>query len=268
MSELVSIITPCYNSGKFIAETIKSVLNQTYQNWEMIIVDDCSTDNSVEMIKTFNDKRIKLYINDRNKGAAISRNYALRKSKGKWIAFLDSDDLWYPDKLEKQIKFMKEKNYYFSYTNYIEINEDSIPNGKLITGPRILTKKSLNNYCYPGCLTVMYDAEKIGLVQINNLPKNNDYALWLKVIKKADCYLLPEILAAYRKRKGSISAHSYWKLVRYHYYLWKDGECKNITSAILFTIRNLIFGALKKTNYVKKYEIHQGGYNGKGFYYI
>ncbi|MEH6955594.1 glycosyltransferase family 2 protein [Neobacillus drentensis] len=254
MYELVSILTPSFNTGKFIAETIKSVLNQTYQNWEMLIVDDCSTDNSIEVIKSFNDNRIKLFINKNNSGAAISRNYALKEAKGKWIAFLDSDDIWDYKKLEKQITFMKTNNYHFTYTNYIEINENSESIGKLITGPKILNKRSINNFCYPGCLTVMYNSEQIGLIQIENLPKNNDYAIWLKAIKKADCYLLPETLASYRKRSGSISNHSYMKLIKHHYYLWRYGEHKNRVSAILFTIRNLVFGTSKKIKYIKDYK--------------
>lgn len=252
--ELVSIITPSYNTEKFIRETIKSVLNQSYKNWEMIIVDDCSNDNSVEIIKSFNDNRIKLFVNDTNIGAAMSRNYALRKASGKWIAFLDSDDIWDKDKLRKQIEFMEKNNYDFSYTNYIEIDENSKEIGKLITGPNVLTKMSLNNFCYQGCLTVMYNNEKVGLVQINNLQKNNDYAIWLEVIKKVKCYLLPETLASYRKRKGSISNHSYIKLIKHHYYLWRDAEGKCSIIAILFTIRNLVFGFWKKMIYVKKYK--------------
>ncbi len=255
MSELVSIITPSYNTGNFVASTIQSVLDQTYQNWEMLIIDDFSTDNSVEIIKSFNDSRIKLFVNNSNKGAAISRNYALKQAKGKWIAFLDSDDIWEPDKLEKQIKFMKRNNYNFSYTNYIEIDENSEPIGKLITGPKVLTKTHLNNFCYQGCLTVMYNNEEIGLLQIENLPKNNDYAIWLKAIKKSNCYLLPETLARYRKRKGSISNHTYTKLIKYHYYLWRYGEGKGNSIAILFTARNLLFGFIKKILFVKKYKV-------------
>ncbi|MDD3416498.1 MAG: glycosyltransferase family 2 protein [Lachnospiraceae bacterium] len=252
MSELVSIITPSFNTGKFIGETIGSVLNQSYKNWEMIIVDDCSTDDSIEVVRSFRDERIKLIANQTNSGAALSRNLAIKEAKGKWIAFLDSDDLWDPNKLEKQVNFMKKNNYYFSYTNYIEIDENTRPNGKSITGPKVITARTLNNFCYQGCLTVMYNRENIGLIQIKDLPKNNDYALWLKVIEKADCYLLPESLASYRKRQGSISNHSYYKLIKHHYYLWKYGEDKNTFSATVFTVRNLIFGFMKKINYVRK----------------
>ena len=251
MEELVSIIMPSYNTAKYIKETIKSVINQTYTNWELLIVDDCSTDNTDEIIREFKDDRIKYFKNEKNSGAAISRNKALREAKGKWIAFLDSDDLWEKEKLEKQINFMKDNTYYFSYTQYQEIDENSKSLNKLVTGPKRITKTGMYNYCWLGCLTVMYNAEKIGLIQIENLPKNNDYAIWLKAIKKANCYLLKENLAKYRIRSGSISNHGVMKLIKYHYILYRDGEKMNPIISFLNTIRNLIFGFAKKIFYVK-----------------
>lgn len=250
--ELVSIIMPSYNTGRFIQETINSVINQTYDNWELIIVDDCSSDNTDDIVKSINDNRVIYLKNERNNGAAISRNKALRKAKGKWIAFLDSDDLWKKDKLEKQIKFMKENNYYFSYTSYIEIDEESKPNGKRITGPKRITEKGMANYCWPGCLTVMYDAEKIGLIQIEDIKKNNDYAMWLKISKKVDCYLLNEELAMYRKRNGSISNHSYVSLIKWHYKLYREVEHQNVIYSLFNTCRNIIFGFYKKKKYCIK----------------
>lgn len=254
MNELVSIIMPSYNTGKFIQETINSVKNQTYNNWELIIVDDGSTDNTDEVVRAIKDDRIKYIKNKVNKGAAISRNIALREAKGRWIAFLDSDDLWKEDKLEKQIKFMEDNNYYFSYTNYIEIDENSKFNGKKITGPKKITRIGMFNYCWPGCLTVMYDSKRIGLIQIEDIKKNNDYAMWLKVCKKVDCYLLNEDLAMYRKRTGSISNHSYKTLIKWHYKLYKDVEKQNIVCSIFNTFRNIIFGLYKKKRYVVKNE--------------
>lgn len=254
MNELVSIIMPSYNTGKFIQETINSVKNQTYNNWELIIVDDGSTDNTDEVVRAIKDDRIKYIKNKVNKGAAISRNIALREAKGRWIAFLDSDDLWKEDKLEKQIKFMEDNNYYFSYTNYIEIDENSNFNGKKITGPKKITRIGMFNYCWPGCLTVMYDSKRIGLIQIEDIKKNNDYAMWLKACKKADCYLLNEELAMYRKRTGSISNHSYKTLIKWHYKLYKDAEKQNIVCSIFNTFRNIIFGLYKKKRYVVKNE--------------
>ena len=252
MAELVSIIMPSYNTGKYIAETIRSVLAQTYANWELIIVDDCSSDNTDAVARQFlSDERIRYIKNEKNGGAALSRNRALREAKGKWIAFLDSDDLWESDKLQKQIAFMKDNGYHFSYTNYIEIDECSQPNGKMVTGPKRITKCGMYSYCWPGCLTVMYDAEVVGLVQIEDIKKNNDYAMWLKVCKKADCYLLDETLAKYRKRSGSISNHGYMKLIKWHYKLYREAERRNPVSSLVLTFRNLFFGVIKKVKYVK-----------------
>ena len=126
MNALVSIIMPSYNTARFISETIQSVLSQSYTNWELLIVDDCSTDNTDEVVREFLvDTRIHYMKNEKNSGAAVSRNKALREAKGKWIAFLDSDDLWEPDKLQKQIAYMEKHDYHFSYTNYIENDEES-----------------------------------------------------------------------------------------------------------------------------------------------
>lgn len=252
MDELVSIIMPSYNTGRFIKETIESVLAQTYSNWELIIVDDCSTDNTDEVVNQYlTDERIHYIKNDTNSGAAVSRNRALREAKGKWIAFLDSDDLWEQDKLQKQISFMRDNDYHFSYTNYIEIDEESKANGKSVTGPKRISKHGMYNYCWMGCLTVMYNAEKVGLIQIADIKKNNDYAMWLKVCKKANCYLLDETLARYRKRSGSISNHGYMKLIKWHYKLYREAENKNPISSFVLTVRNLFFGVLKKIRYVK-----------------
>lgn len=136
MEELVSIIMPSYNTANYIKLTIESVLKQTYQNWELLIVDDCSTDNTDNIVAQYNDKRIIYMKNKKNCGAAVSRNRALKVARGKWIAFLDSDDLWYPTKLEEQIKFMVQNNYSFSYTNYREINEANEENGIEVNGPK------------------------------------------------------------------------------------------------------------------------------------
>lgn len=254
MNELVSIIMPSYNTANFISETIESVLAQTYSNWELIIVDDCSTDDTDAVVCPYlADDRIRYIKNEKNSGAAISRNRALREAKGKWVAFLDSDDLWFPEKLEKQISFMKNKGYHFSYTNYIEMNEDSAPNGRRITGPKKITKHGMYNYCWPGCLTVMYDVETIGLIQIADIKKNNDYAMWLKACRKADCYLLNQTLAKYRSgRAGSISTQSIKTMIGWHYKLFRENEKKNPVFAAFHTCRNLFFGMIKKAIYVKE----------------
>lgn len=254
MAGLVSIIMPSYNTVSFIAESIQSVLAQSYKDWELIIVDDCSSDNTDEVVKPYlRDERIKYLKNEKNSGAAVSRNRALREAKGKWIAFLDSDDLWMPEKLTKQIRFMEENGYHFSYTNYSEIDTEDRRNGITVTGPKKITKTGMFNYCWPGCLTVMYDRNVVGLIQIADIKKNNDYAMWLKVCKKADCYLLDEELALYRRgRAGSVSTHSIKTMIGWHYKLHREAEEQNPIVAVFNTGRNMVFGFYKKKRYVKK----------------
>ena len=244
---------PSYNTANYISDSIQSVLNQTYENWELIIVDDCSNDNTLEVLSKFNDKRIRVIVNEKNSGAALSRNKALKDAKGKWIAFLDSDDLWETNKLAKQINFMKENNYHFSYTNYTEIDSDSNLLNIVVSGPKVISKHKMFDFCWPGCLTVMYDRETIGLVQIVDIKKNNDYAMWLQICKKEKCYLLNECLAMYRKgRTGSISSHSYLKLIKWHYRLFRQAEKKNVISSVYYTCKNMFYGILKKIKYVKQ----------------
>ena len=254
---LVSIITPNWNCAKYICETIRSVQAQTYQNWEMIIVDDCSTDNSCEVVKPLmaEDGRIRLLKNAKNSGAAVSRNYALREAKGKWIAFLDSDDLWLPEKLEKQVAFMAEKGYAFSYHEYTEMTEDGKDLGVYVSGISKVSKFDMFACCWPGCLAVMYDHEKIGLIQINDVKKNNDTAMWLKVVRKAPCYLLKENLARYRRRKNSITPKPLWQRIWAHYPLFRKAEEMNPVVATFWTLMNVFGNGVKKMLYVKKYEV-------------
>jgi len=250
--DLVSIVMPSYGTAKYIAESINAVLAQTYRNWELIIVDDCSLDDTDTVVQPFlSDERIRYLKNEKNSGAAVSRNRALREARGRWIAFLDSDDLWLPEKLEKQIAFMEDNGYSFSYTDYEEMNAEGERTGIRVTGPRRITRTGMYNYCWPGCLTVMYDAKKIGLVQIESIRKNNDYAMWLKVCKVADCYLLDECLGLYRKgRTGSISTHSIKTMIGWHYKLFREAEKQGLVRSMLNTARNVLFGAYKKLRYV------------------
>lgn len=254
MAGTVSVIMPSYNTGKYIADSIESVLRQTYSDWELLIVDDCSTDDTDEVIKPFlHDQRIRYLRNEKNSGAAVSRNKALKEAKGKWIAFLDSDDIWIPEKLQKQIQFMESNNYHFSYTNYFETDSEGNQTGVVVTGPMKITKTGMFNYCWLGCLTVMYDAEAVGLIQITDIEKNNDYAMWLKVCRMADCYLLDEELGLYRRgRVGSVSSHSIKTMIGWHYKLYREAEGQNLVAAAFNTGRNMIFGFYKKKMYVKK----------------
>ena len=255
-NDLVSIIMPSYNTGKYIAEAIESVCCQTYKNWELLIVDDYSTDETMDIlnsyIKNYGENKIRIFVNKTNLGAACSRNLAIREAKGRWVAFLDSDDIWVKDKLEKQIDFMKKQSCFFSYTYYEEIDENSNSLNKIVTGPEHISKLKMYLYCWPGCLTVMYDMKKIGLVQIKDIKKNNDYLMWLQIIKKADCYAMKEVLSKYRRRQGSISNYSCIKLIKWHFIMFHFGEERGKLISVFLTMLNLFFGMIKKMIFIKK----------------
>lgn len=250
---LVSIVMPSYNSEKFIKDSIESVLNQTYPFWELLIVDDYSMDKSVEIIKSFKDERIKLFQNEVNSGAAISRNRALREASGKWIAFLDADDIWLPTKLEEQLQFMADKDYHFTFTDYRICVNGKLEN-VIRTAPNKVNFKKIKKYCYFSTITVMYDAEKIGLIQIGNIKKNNDYAMWLKALKLADAYRYPKCLSFYIKHENSISSGSKLKLIKWHYILFRNECGYSRIHSILLTIGNLWHGFWKKIKYKERIE--------------
>ena len=247
MIELVSIITANYNAQKFIADTIESVLAQTYTNWEMIIVDDCSSDDSIEIIKQYmqQDKRIKLIELKNNSGAAIARNQAIEKAQGRYIAFLDSDDLWKSDKLEKQISFMLENKYSFTYTNYNLIDENNIEYGKTFEAPKYVSYKDLLKTCSIGCLTAIYDTQYLGKVYMPVILKRQDYALWLKILKMIDkAYCLEESLAIYRTRSNSISSNKL-KAAQYQWRIYREIEKLNIITSSYYFIHYALNGFKK-----------------------
>lgn len=250
---LVSIIMPSWNTGKFIIETIQSVINQTYTNWELLIVDDCSTDNTEEIVASFKDDRIKYFRNKKNSGAALTRNRALREARGEWIAFLDSDDLWMSEKLEKQIDFMKKNGYSLSYTEYEKIDEDSKSLNIYVSGPEKVNKRQMYNYDYIGQLTMMYSAKQYGLIQIKDIKKNNDYAIRLQLYKKPGtcAYLLRENLAKYRVRRVSISHDKFRRKFKSHYDLFHMCDEKPAAVALWYACWNMFFGLLKKKKYEK-----------------
>lgn len=249
---LVSVIMPSWNTGKYIAESIRSVLSQTYTSLELLIVDDCSSDNTDEIVSKFQDKRIKYFKNDVNCGAALTRNRAMREACGEWVAFLDSDDIWKPNKLEKMIKFMNDNNYSFAYHDYDKIDEEGNPMNIYVTGPKVVTKRKMYHYGYPGCLAFMYSAKVHGLIQIKDIKKNNDYAILLQLCKKADCYLLQENLAKYRIRKKSISHDKLSKKLKSHYDLFRVCDERNPIVAFWFACWNMWYGLWKKKKFEKK----------------
>jgi glycosyltransferase involved in cell wall biosynthesis len=240
---LISVITPCYNSAPFIAQTIESVLAQTYQNWEMIIIDDCSTDGSYETVLEYaeKDRRIKVYRLEHNSGAAVCLNKAIELSQGQYIAFLDSDDLWFPQKLEKLLRFMQEHDCDFSFTEYEHIDEDSKEIGCKSKVIKKLTYKKMLLHCFTGCLTVMYMQDISNKIYGPYLKNTEDWALFLKILKctrKALGY--DECLAKYRIRKNSLSRNKFKKISSYFEMMMKY-EHKNILSTcITLLIHQLI----------------------------
>ncbi|HHX8655349.1 TPA: glycosyltransferase family 2 protein [Vibrio diabolicus] len=217
---MVSIIMPTYNSYQTVVESIQSVLSQTYKNWELIIVDDRSTDNTWQVIQTYADKydNIRVYQNKENLGAGASRNFAIKKAKGRFIAFLDSDDLWMENKLAEQIPFMLENNYPLTYTHYSRFNNEE--ELSVVTAPEYTTYKKLMYSNVIGCLTAVYDTQKLGKRYMPLIRKRQDMGLWLDILKETPkAYCLPKPLAKYRMDSGmtanKFSVLSYqWKFYR------------------------------------------------------
>lgn len=198
---LVSVIMPCYNAQNNILKAIQSVLEQDYQNLELIIIDDNSTDNTINILNRLNNPRINIIFSNINQGAGVSRNIGIEKAKGRFIAFLDSDDVWLKTKLSEQINFMLENNYRFTFSYYQHLSETGL--GKIITAPKFTTyHRSLYGNVI-GCLTVIYDTAHFGKQYMPLIRKRQDFGLWLKLLsleKKAYCY--PKVLAHYRTDSG------------------------------------------------------------------
>ena len=222
--KLVSIITPTYNCGPFIARTIESIQQQTYKNWEMIIVDDCSTDNTKQIVEQYmqNDPRIQYHCLDKNSGAAVARTTSMQLAKGSYMAFCDSDDVWTENKLQRQISWMQQNGYHFSCTSYDQIDEADQSLNKIIKPPKKISYDRQLLDAPIGNSTVIYDVEAMGKFEVPNIKKRNDDALWFQLYKvEKYCYGLNEILAHYRIRKGSISSNKV-QLLKYHWILYRD----------------------------------------------
>lgn len=236
IEKLVSIITPTYNCAKFIARTIESVQAQTYQNWEMIIVDDCSKDNTKEIVEKYmrTDSRIKYHLLSVNSGAAVARTTAMKLANGSYMAFLDSDDVWASDKLERQIRWMSDNGHAFSCTAYEQMDEDDKLIGKIIRTVKKTSYDRLLLDCPVGNSTVVYDVEQMGNFEVPNIRKRNDDALWLRMLKK-EKYIwgMPDVLMKYRIRKNSISSNK-MRLVKYHWILYRDIEHLSICRSAFY----------------------------------
>lgn len=250
---LVSIIVPVHNCEKTIKTTIDSILRQTYPTFEVIVVDDFSTDKSEVIVKSFNDERIVYLKNDKQLGAAYSRNRAIKLAKGEYIAFLDGDDLWGETKLEEQLSFMKENNYSFSCTDYDVIDENGVSTGVYITGPLSMDHKTFIKTDYVGCLTIMYKRELYPDLEIpDSIKKRNDYALWIKLSEKANCYRLKKVLASYRKVGGSLSSGNKIKLLSYHKDMFSKLYGYGKLKSSLYALRNGIYYFYRRLRYAKK----------------
>ena len=248
MENLVSIIMPLYNGEKFIKITLESVLKQTYKNWELLITNDGSKDNSPKIVEEYikNDKRIKLF-NQINKGSAAARNNSLKEAKGKYIVFLDSDDIWEDNFLEEQIKFLKEKNISLVFSSYRRINED----GKEILDPFIVPEKVSYKYllktCSLTCLTSIYDREKTGIIFFNEELKSlrDDYVMWLTMLKKIDfAYGNKKILASYRIFSNSTTGKKF-KVLKPQFLVYYKIEKLGLIRSLYYFI-NWIFISLNK----------------------
>lgn len=222
---LVSIITPLYNAAPFILKTIQSVVEQTYLNWEMLIVDDASSDNGTKIIQDNfgNEPRIKLSLNTTNNGAAHCRNQATQEAKGDYIAFLDADDLWHREKLEKQLNFMINNNCDVSFTSYLQIDALGNMLNKRVVALPILSYEKQHKNNYVGNLTGIYAAKTIGKIIAPNIRKRQDWAVWLEAIKKSGkpALGLQEDLSFYRVHQDGMSANK-TKLIKYNFAFYNE----------------------------------------------
>jgi len=242
---LVSVITPVHNSYELVEETIKSVLNQTFTDWELILIDDKSSDNGLDILAKYvkQDSRIRLLKNSENKGAAITRNRGIEAAKGRFIAFLDSDDIWAPEKLETQLQFMTENNYPFTFTAYRKLKTNKIVGIQEV--PEKVTHRDLLKTCSIGCLTAIYDTLQVGKVYMPNISRRQDFALWLKLLKMVPyAYGLNIPLATYRIRTDSISGNKL-KAAQYQWRVYREFEQLNFVQASYYFIHYAFFGVLK-----------------------
>lgn len=243
---LVSIIMPNYNSEKYLKETIDSVINQTYKNWELIIVDDCSNDASLAIISKYDDNRIRILRNTSNSGAAVSRNYAIKESQGRWIAFLDSDDLWAENKLSSHIEFMVNNNLSFSFTNYSVINSDNELVTEFCPKLDIYDYKTILKHCYIGCSTVIYDKQQLGEILMPvEADKREDFACWLKILKSGvNAVCFHECLTTYRVHNNSVSSNKF-KIIKYQWNVYRNIENLSFIKSSFYMIHWAVMGVLK-----------------------
>lgn len=243
----VSIITPCYNSNQELIDTIKSVQAQSFKDYEHIIIDDCSNKPfSQELLEIIdNDPKIIFIKRSWNAGPAVTRNRGISEAKGKYIAFLDADDTWLPDKLEKQIAFMEETQCPLSYTNYDVVDEDGKHLGTR-KAPTELPYNELIRVNRIGCLTAMYNTEICGKQYMPNILKRQDYGLWLQITKKfGPAKGIDEVLAKYRSSKNSLSGNKF-KILKYQWRLYREIEKLSLTKSLYCLVNHAWNGISRK----------------------
>ena len=252
-NELVSIITPSYNSQTYISQTIESILAQTYSNWELLITDDCSTDHTIDIIKKYQkrDSRIKLFFLRKNQGAGVARNNSIKEANGRYIAFCDSDDLWAPEKLRIQIDFIVKSKSLLIFSSYNIINES----GNYIKTKHAkshVTYSQMLSYNYIGCLTVLYDSMHVGKQYFSEIRKRQDYAMWLTIIRKTkNAKGIKQPLAEYRLRKGSISQNKF-SLLKFNWLVYYKTQKFNILKSTILLIKFLLFFMFKRSKHKQK----------------
>lgn len=244
---VVSVVMPVHNSSKFVRGSIESVINQTFRDWELILVDDCSDDDSLKIIERFarSDHRIKVIALSKNSGAAVARNTAIEAARGRYIAFLDSDDLWFPEKLSKQLLFMNEKQASFSFSAY-EVIDESGAFVREIGVPGEVTYSDLLKTCVIGCLTVIYDTKVHGKVYMPLIRKRQDFGLWLRLLQDGTvAHGLNCPLAQYRERQGSISSNKAWAAL-YNWRIYREVEGLSLPKALYYFSQYAVRGVLRR----------------------
>ncbi len=241
----VSIITPVFNSSKFLEETIASVLNQTFTDWEWMITDDKSTDNSVEIIQKINDSRIQLILSDKNGGAGHARNLSLKQANGRFITFLDADDFWEPNFLEEMISFMKKENTELAYSNYARCDENLNPVIDDFKADKPVTFDNLLKTCRLSLLSSMYDSQRVGKEYFPEGSKREDHVMWLNLLKKIPVGKpLPKTMAKYRMHQSSISRKKS-NIVKDQYLVYKDYMNFSTVKSLYYTANWALNGFMK-----------------------
>lgn len=243
----VSVITPTFNSAKYVFDTYASLQAQTLTDWEWVITDDGSSDQTPAILKGLaeRDPRLNLEFSHENLGPAVARNRSIERANGRYLAFLDADDQWLPEKLEKQILFMEENKHAFTHTWYQPVNEQGLPVGRVVKAPLRLSYRELLKSNRVGCLTAVYDVQMLGKVFMPVLRKRQDYGLWLDLLKRMPyVYCLSECLALYRVAPGSISSNKA-EMLKYHWKLYREVEKFSIPTTVYYLVWNIARRILK-----------------------